>query len=94
MVMHGTCVPRRNPVGQGKGSSLLLCSLPAQPDVTVVNKFIPFSTDSRGGLSSVPFDAEVTGIFKGIAGGLGVWEVSVKKWVRGLVRVSVARQAM
>lgn len=80
-MVHDTCVPGRNPVsvGQGKGSGLLLCSLPAQPDVTVVNKFIPLSADSRRGLSSVPSDAEVTGFFKGIVGELGVWEVTVKK---------------
>lgn len=52
---------------------------PAQPDVTVVNKFIPLSADSRKGPSSVPSDAEVTGFFKGIAGELGVWKVTVKK---------------
>lgn len=45
--------------------------------MTVVNKFIPLSADSRGGLSSVAPDAEVTGFFKGIARELGVSEVTV-----------------
>lgn len=63
-----------------KETAVACCwSLLAQPDVTVANKFIPFSADSRRELSSVPFDAEVTGFFKRIAGELGVWEVTIKK---------------
>lgn len=56
---------------QGKDSGLLLCSLPAQPDVAVV------STDSRGEFSSVPLDAEVTRLFAGILGELRVWKVTI-----------------
>lgn len=62
---------------QGKGSSLLLSSLPAQPDVAVVTRLIPFSTDSRGEPSFVPFGAEVTSLFNGILGELGVWKVTI-----------------
>jgi hypothetical protein len=48
----------------------------------VVNRLIPFSTDSGGELISVPFDAEMTGLFKGILGELGVWKMTISKVVK------------
>lgn len=76
--MHGTCTPGRRPVPEAREEqwpAALVSACTARCDSG--HRLIPFSTDSRGELCSVPVGAEVTRLLKGILGELGVWKVTI-----------------